>query len=153
VRVFAGEHPEKVCGLVLVEPSQLRFEMWIKEHRPEEYRASYADTSGSSGFRQHIASFDLALREAEEAALPKVPVYILTGSREDPGEAEKRRMWVSLHRELAASIPLSRHIVSTNSAHGIVSNEPELVSTIIVDMISGIKLSNTTQALGRGYRN
>lgn len=138
MRVFAGEFEKEICGLVLVEPSQLKFERWMKENDATAYQASYDTASGSAGFRQHVAAFELALSQADETAAPKIPVVIVTGAREDDGEPAKRRAWVAFHRELAASIPQAQHIISTKSAHGIVSNEPELISKVIAEMIEQV---------------
>jgi pimeloyl-ACP methyl ester carboxylesterase len=66
---------------------------------------------------------------------------VLTGMRHEPAEAEKRQMWLTMHRRFAARIPGARHIISQKSGHGLANTEPELVVSAVREIFDQIRIA------------
>ncbi len=140
-RVFARLFPKEVAGLALVEPSSEEYEQWLHQNHPEAFATAKDELkTATEGFRDHVAGWKVALEEAFAAwPLPAVPVVVLTGIRCEPDEAEKKQMWLTMHRRLVERIPGARHIVSSRSGHGLASEEPELVVRAVGELVDEIR--------------
>jgi pimeloyl-ACP methyl ester carboxylesterase len=136
-RVFAHLYPDEVAGLVLVEPSSEEYEDWLHEKHPEAFQTAAKELeTATQGFRDHVAAWQVSLEQARAAwPLPLVPVVVLTGMRHDAAEAEKRQMWLTMHRRFVERVPGARHIVSTRSGHGLAYTEPELVINAVREVV------------------
>lgn len=67
-----------------------------------------------------------------ERRLPSVPLVIFSASTGLP--PERRRAFTAYHRELAASVPGSRHIVVPGAGHAVQQERPALVADAITRM-------------------
>ena len=159
-RVFAGEHPDEVKGIVFVDAltPELRaqmtpaeWEIWKRvSTRPAETLAAYPDLE-----RQN---FDETLDQtASAAALRPMPVVVLTASDKFIDVVPKliragelppdtpRNLGAVLDRanpaaqnELAALVPGAAHITDTHSGHNImIDNAPVVIQAIrmVVDAV------------------
>jgi pimeloyl-ACP methyl ester carboxylesterase len=159
-RVFAGEHPDEVKGIVFVDvlTPELRaqmtpeeWEIWKRINaRPAEALAAYPDLE-----RQ---DFDATLHQtAAAAALRPMPVVVLTASDKfvnvvpkliQTGElppdtpldfgAVVDRANSTAQNELAALVPGAVHITDTHSGHNImIDNAPVVIQAIrmVVDAV------------------
>ncbi len=140
-RVFAHLYPEEVAGLVFVEPSSEDYEEWLHKKHPEAFQTAADEVQrGSQGFQDHVAAWEMSLDQARAAwPLPPVPVVVLTGMRHEAAEAEKRQMWLTMHRRLVERIPGARHIISERSGHGLANTEPELVISAVREVVEEIR--------------
>jgi pimeloyl-ACP methyl ester carboxylesterase len=137
-RVFAHLYPGEVAGMVLVEPSSEEYEEWLHDKHPEVFQTATNELERSTqGFRDHVAAWEVSLEQARRAwPLPRVPVLVLTGMRHDADEAEKRQMWLTMHRRFVERVPGARHLVSTNSGHGLANREPEMVISAVREVVN-----------------
>jgi pimeloyl-ACP methyl ester carboxylesterase len=124
IRYYAVQHPEKVEGLLFVDPSH--------EDYGEMTQGQEDDMVGffTSEGQEHIAS------EAEQmienfqslkllASLPNVPTIVLTSIKHREGEDATN--WINAHATLGDGITDFTHITTENSGHYIQIMEPQLV--------------------------
>ena len=159
-RVFAGEHPDEVKGIVFVDvlTPELRAQMTPEEWkiwkrinaRPAKALAAYPDLE-----RQ---DFDETLDQTAAAAAPRpMPVVVLTASDkfvdvvpkliqtgELPSDTPRDigavvdRANSAAQNELAALVPGAAHITDTHSGHNImIDNAPVVIQAIrmVVDAV------------------
>ncbi|MFG2208794.1 alpha/beta fold hydrolase [Streptomyces sp. NPDC048638] len=153
VRVFAGEYPREVSGLVLVDgeseflQSRLtpaEFDVFLALIRNDDKKrvAQWKDVE-----RQDPATVFRQVRAAPRA--PKVPVVVLSGDRFDADAFRARlpdrapadypqvfwRAQLASQRDLARQYAGALHITRTRSDHNIHNNQPQLVTDEIRDVV------------------
>ena len=149
VRLYAGLHPERVAGLVLVEPTlEGQFERAAAALPP----SAESDSPGLARFRQfwtqgyrlpenNQEGVDLVLSEKQVAPyrwFGGLPVVILSGDQplpelaDRPAEAEKlQQMWWDLRQEQTSLSQNARHIVVRSSGHFIQVDQPQAVAEAV----------------------
>lgn len=137
-RVFAGMYPNEVAGMVLLDPTQEEFIFWNRAR----------ETNRTERLNEEWKEICASLNQAHESRVPAgVPVVLITGMRPPtlPGEVTQkereeinvlRPMWLKFHNEWVEKIPNAQHIVTTNSGHAILFEEPELVIKTIREMVN-----------------
>jgi len=165
-RVFAGEHPDEVKGIVFVDAftPELRAQMTPAEWetwkrvstRPAETLAAYPDLE-----RQN---FDETLDQtASAAALRPMPVVVLTASDKfidvvpkliQAGElppdtppdlgAVLDRANPKAQNELAAFVPGAVHITDTHSGHNIMIDNAPIVIQAIRMVVDAVRAGQTS---------
>ena len=141
-RLYAARHPERVAGLVFVDPADEGIETVL--------RAS--DAARVAADRARLAqmvppALQEALRLAQGimdsgklpamAALPDVPAAMLTSVRADPQAAflietpAAVKLKRERHHAFFAQFSSGAHVVTPNSGHSIAQQEPELVIAAI----------------------
>jgi pimeloyl-ACP methyl ester carboxylesterase len=78
-----------------------------------------------------------------ERRFPSVPLVIFSASTGLP--PERRRVFTGYHRELAASVPGSRHIVVPGAGHAVQQERPALVADAITRMYQDQRTASATQ--------
>ena len=129
VRVFADMYPKEVVGLVLIDPSQESFNDWLVKNQPDRVKASQSNIAkASEGVQAEFAGVDTSYAQARVAKVPEgIPVTILTATEDDSMPAEARKLWIEKHKEWAATVPASKHIVVDKATHFIQAQQPALV--------------------------
>ncbi|HKS37596.1 MAG TPA: alpha/beta fold hydrolase [Verrucomicrobiae bacterium] len=136
VRVYAGMYPEDVAGIVLVDPTQEGFMTWLSQHYPEINRV----TEKHRIAQDELGSQWLSLNQARETQLPDVPLALITGMK--PQDMLTRKLlprWLEAHRNWLKEFPRAKHVVTTNSGHDVVFNEPGLVIHAVREMADSIR--------------
>lgn len=139
-RVFASRYPDRVAGLVLVDPAtEDAYENWQSSDSGhfaafEAFvRENYAPPVGWYG-QWH--ALDRSIEEARRAwPLPPIPVTVITTLTPFPEEwvladTERINLWSEAHARLAQRIPGADHIVVESADHITILDLPELLSTI-----------------------
>jgi pimeloyl-ACP methyl ester carboxylesterase len=152
LRVYARRYPGEVAGMVLIEPSSEDYEDWLRHAHPEALESDKDELDHSAiGFRDHAAAWNRSLEQVRHAwPLPPVPLIVLTGTRHDPEDTEKRGMWLQFHRRLVERIPGAKHVISDKSGHGLMSSEPELVVRAVREVIDQGRKSNSARSSNMG---
>ena len=165
-RVFAGEHPNEVKGIVFVDAftPELRaqmtpaeWEIWKRvSTRPADTLKAYPDLE-----RQN---FDETLDQTAAAAeLRPMPVVVLTASDKFADVIPKQvqagelppdtppdlgaildRAWPKAHNELAALVPGSVHITDTHSGHNIMIDNAPIVIQAIRMVVDAVRAGQTS---------
>lgn len=137
IRVFASLYPDDVCGMVLVDPSQENFFDWLRPRFPERNVITAEDVAQQEEWGCSLPSLD----QARETVLPAVPVTLLTGMKyhDTVFMRQAQPRWLGAHKEWLSRQHQARHIVTTNSGHGIQVEEPGLVVEAIKEMLGKIR--------------
>ena len=148
-RVFASRYPDRVSGLVLIDPAtEDTYENWRStdpdhfEGFENEVRTNYDPPPGWYG-QWHALS--ASIDEARVAwPLPSVPVTVLTALAPLPEEwvlADTARIaeWRQAHDRLVERIPGAEHIVIGSANHIDILDRLEVVHAIdgMLDRVGG----------------
>jgi pimeloyl-ACP methyl ester carboxylesterase len=132
IRVFAGLFPDEVAGFVFVDPTQESFMAWLNEHYPEFNRVTEYDRMNQEEWGMQWASME----QAQAARLPVLPMTLITGAAtHDVLSRSLLPRWQTEHAKWLARFPHAEHLVTTNSGHGVVFTEPELVVDAVRRMV------------------
>ncbi len=148
-RIFAGQYPTEVAGMVLVEPACEGFFDALKAQFPADYRtfAARRDNPQAPPAVHHEAeAWDLTEDEARISVLPKIPLTVITARRSWPDHWD---LWWEAHENLALESPRPRHLLAKVSAHYAQLTEPELVAQSILQMLSDYRSRPETNAVPR----
>jgi pimeloyl-ACP methyl ester carboxylesterase len=141
IRVFAGQYPGEVAGLVLVDPTQEEFINWN----------GVRDTNRPPRRDEEWKEIQASLVEAHETRVPDgIPVVLITamGPRVFPSfvtDKQKeelkalRPMWLRFHEEWLKKLPSAQHIITQNSGHVVPFEEPELIVRAIQQMVEQVR--------------
>lgn len=137
VRVFADMYPKEVVGMVLIDPSQESFNDWLKKNEPDRLKAAQSNIAkASEGVQVEFAAVDASYEQARVAKVPAgIPVTILSAAKDETLPAEAQRVWIEKHKEWAATIPGSKHIVLEKTTHFIQVQQPALVLDTIKQVL------------------
>jgi len=132
-RIFATEYPDEVAGIVLLDPAQERFIEWIETKHPEHglstmHRDRWPEAAGIEATLEELRSMP---------PLPDVPIVVVTGTRRgrDRVRDDFLPVWTAMHGEWVRTQPQGRHVLAEKSGHAIQINEPDLVVSLIKEII------------------
>jgi pimeloyl-ACP methyl ester carboxylesterase len=135
IRVFAGMYPAEVCGMVLVDPAQEEYYQWTQIRPPRAREDEWRD-------------FQAGLAQAHQSRVPDaIPVVLITATvlhvlpifltaKEKERFNEFLPMWVKFHADWVGKLPNGKHIITENSGHSVVFEEPELIIRAIRQMVA-----------------
>jgi pimeloyl-ACP methyl ester carboxylesterase len=165
MEVFAGEFPEDVAGLVLLDPPPLS---WIRGERYPELRQlaegmtqQWRDTADAraesadprereqAAFLRVLASeheqmFGASAEQAGDiSSFGDIPVVVIASGRANPmfGDVaeEYQQYWVEQSRRLAEKSTNGRFVFAEESSHNLYVDEPELVLENILSVVSEVR--------------
>jgi pimeloyl-ACP methyl ester carboxylesterase len=134
MRLFAGEHPGEVAGLVLLDatPTTLLDDACaISRSLCDMYVGSWAWRSNPEGVQ-----FERSAHQVDARTLPRIPLVVMTATNHrDPGLSARinRRVeakWQRAQRRVAASVPGGRLVV-VKGEHDIQDEHPRAVVAAI----------------------
>lgn len=153
VRIYAGEYPHDVSGLVLVDaeteflqsrltPAQFTTFLALERKDDEKRIAQWKDVE-----RQEPTTVFGQVRAAPP--VPDVPVVVLSGDEFDPRAFRARlpagapadypqvfwRAQLASQGDLARKFPGARHLTKTKSDHNIQNNQPQLVIDAVREVV------------------
>ncbi len=131
IRAYAVLHPEKVAGIVFIDPSHEELKDFDQSDEDELV---------------NVIGNGLGLAEAEQLLegiqyisdlpnLPDVPVTVLTGMNNTDMSAEERQNWYDAHEQLGEGVSDFKHIAAENSGHYVMVDEPQLVLDAIREIV------------------
>lgn len=144
IRLFAHQFPEKVVGLVLVDPAAEDWDDIERTQFPEEHKKSLAwrATPRAEGMMRQSAAWDASRQEARSAwPLPDVPAVLITGMKSNPDGSERKLYdaWLKLHEAWVERMPRGTHVITEKSGHFIQFTEPELVVGAISNIVVRVR--------------
>ena len=138
IRVFGGLYPDEVAGMVFVDPTQESFMAWLNEHYPELNRVTVEDLDKQEEWGMQWAS----MNQAQAAQLPDVPMTLITGAAvHDVLSRKLLPLWQAEQVSWLSQFPKANHIVTTNSGHGVVFTEPELIVDAVRHVVEQVRPS------------
>lgn len=146
IRAYASKHPDKVKGLVFVDPAH---EKMMQELKKADYTKAVKDMELQNSFvpakfKQENEAINAIFEKAELpdfGKLPQVPAVVLTSvqKRVNPElflhEPKGVEVWRNLHNELFSQFTSGAHIITSRSGHNIHREEPELVINAISQVV------------------
>jgi pimeloyl-ACP methyl ester carboxylesterase len=158
IRYFAATHPQRVVGLVFVDPADEGLETVLRGIDPvrvqqDQQMLVSAIPPKWQGELQMIQKLLDAGKLPAMAALPDVPAVLITSVRaragsefyqETPDIIKIKR---KRHAAFVSQFSNGAHVFTSNSGHGIQMQEPELVVAAI-----GQVLTSTTQNAARAAK-
>ena len=135
ITLFAHLFPGETAGLVFVDAGfdeqrlkrVVRMEEWVARERAiEKYVPAF-----SPGQQMEKDSLDESCVQAGQARpLPDVPAVVLSGTLINPDfplSAVEREVKLQTHRELAAALPQSQHLLVPEARHYLQNETPPVV--------------------------
>lgn len=139
VRVFAGQFPDEVAGLVLVDPSTEEFFEWLWKTDPKS-RIS----ARNKQMQNEMGMVEQSFKQAADAGIPQLPTVVLTGGKARDSVTGRQSMprWIASHSNWVAQLPQGRHVVSKKSGHAIPFMEPDRVVEVIRELVESLPSSD-----------
>lgn len=143
---FAARHPDEVQGILMVDPTPVRFFQELDGLLPPEERRKLAQQeedyarSASPGRSAEWAARDAAALEAARAAVPSgLAVTILSAGQGQPGEPRRLRLWwLAEHRRWASQWPGGRQR-TVRAGHYLHHEQPEVVLASLREMLADLR--------------
>ena len=146
IRAYAAQHPDKVKGLVFVDPAH---EKMMQELKKADHAKAIKDLELQNSFipdrfKQENEAINTIFEKAalpDFGKLPQVPVVVLTSVQKRPKpelllhEPTGIAVWRRLHNEFFSQFSSGAHIVTAGSGHNIHREEPELVINAINQVV------------------
>jgi pimeloyl-ACP methyl ester carboxylesterase len=156
MRVYAGEYPQEVVGLVLLDPTHpdedARYPSALPQALPNENNCIKGLREEAKFFRdytQNQEGMDLAASAAQVRAsgsLGALPLVVVTAGKSpcsglwsEDAESKFQALQVQLHKEIVALSPNGTQMIATNSQHCIPCDEPELVIDVVHTMTNRVR--------------
>lgn len=137
IRAYAINHPEKVAGLVFVDPSHEDCNALTPEEQDmivQYYQATNGENSIVS--KEAAQLVENVVYKKTLPILPNVPTVVLTSMQTGPeDDAAGRQKWYNAHETLGEGLSDFEHIGTVNSSHYIMLDEPKLVLNAIMDIV------------------
>jgi pimeloyl-ACP methyl ester carboxylesterase len=136
-RLFASMYPDEVAGMVLLDPTQEEFLDWMKIHYPKHTinKRMVRNWAAAAGF------WDTMDELKASAPLPDVPVVLVTGTKfiDDEMRLKTLPKWTESHAKWVKSLPQGRHVLATESGHGVEIEVPDLVVELITEVVESAR--------------
>jgi pimeloyl-ACP methyl ester carboxylesterase len=144
-RVFAGNFPELVSGLVLVDPAPEDFYRHIAREFPDDwsrevvshFSAVYGDSTRRAEQRE-LAAFDASMEQARasDAKHRQRTIVLIAGRDDDLATDPISRVWVTSLTRWATTRPNATIRVVRRSGHHIPRQHPDAVAGAIREMLA-----------------
>jgi pimeloyl-ACP methyl ester carboxylesterase len=136
-RLFASMYPDEVAGMVLLDPTHEDFLAWLKVHHPKERLSKHfvRKLASAAGVQETLTQLKLT------DPLPDVPVVVVTGTKfiDDPLRIDALPVWTEVHRRWVTSLPQGRHVLASNSGHGVPIEVPDLVVHLVREVVESAR--------------
>jgi pimeloyl-ACP methyl ester carboxylesterase len=136
MELFAKAHPEEVAGVVLVDPRHRDFLSACEDAQLDlcGIPDGVLETQGETLIAEYRAYAQASDEIRAAGSFGDYPVRVLTAS-EQAGSAERRELWLRLHRSLAEEANDGEHIVVDGATHYIQLDRPEIVVEAILSVL------------------
>ncbi len=132
IRAYAIAHPEKVNGLLFIDPSHEDFKD-IDQSDEDELLALLGNSQGKEEAEQLLEGIQYISTLPD---LPNIPVTVLTAMKTTPDfSAEDRQSWYDAHDNLGEGISNFKHIAVEDSDHYIQLEKPTLVMDALQELV------------------
>jgi len=141
VRLFASEYPKEVVGLVLIDASHEDQYQRLAALLPPDEKEKYLWHEGGG----NTEGVDLltSAKQVHAAPLPNIPLVVLSAAQASAKTPQARQVHDELQASLVNLTPQGKQIIAERSGHFIQEQQPELVISVIREMISTIQSSAT----------
>jgi pimeloyl-ACP methyl ester carboxylesterase len=137
-RIFASLYPDEVAGMVLLDPTQEEFLDWMEIHYPKHTLNKRIVKNWAEG----AGIWDTMDQLRAAGPLPDVPVVVVTGTKfiDEKMRIKTLPKWTSSHAKWVGALSQGRHVLATDSGHGVEIEVPDLVVDLIEDVVETVRL-------------
>lgn len=152
VRFFADAYPGDVVGLVLIDGSHEDFFDRIEANRTEKEWREIDSTinnlisQNSEITRKEWDAYIMGCEIMKTVEIPaNIPVQVITSAKfEGTFKAmglnpDDKLLWIELQSEWIANKPNAKQIITDKSGHGILIEEPQLIISVIKEVIDEVR--------------
>lgn len=129
IRDYAIQNPNRVAGLLFVDPSHEYYNQPTQQVEDEIYLAfknSYGEKFGATMEARELIEDSEYMSTLSN--LPDVPTIVLTSLKtDDAHDTADRQHWYDAHELLQEGVSDFSHVTTTKSGHYIMKDEPYLV--------------------------
>jgi pimeloyl-ACP methyl ester carboxylesterase len=148
IRYFANQYPEKVAGLLLVDPTvEYMKEEFRRLKSPEDIRRYDSlsehgkDPTWKEGVRNEADYFEQNNETIKGIPFGSIPTTVITAMNTPEPTFDFLRganeMKVTLHKRWVNDAPQIRHVFAEKSGHYVQFDEPDLVVAEILLLVQG----------------
>ncbi|WP_264531040.1 alpha/beta fold hydrolase [Flavobacterium sp. N502540] len=141
IRDYAVKNPDKVAGLLFIDPSHEYYNQLSQEEEDMIYnvfKANYGVNSGGALEARELIEDSQYM--ATLSHLPNIPVIVISSLKVDESHsASDREDWFKAHELLKSGVTDFTHVSTTKSGHYIMIDEPNLVIDNFNLLLSKIK--------------
>jgi pimeloyl-ACP methyl ester carboxylesterase len=143
-RVFAGNFPDRVRGLVLADPAPDEFYRRMPREYPDEWSSAVAEhfpvVYGDSlrrGEGRELAAFDASIEQARASdAKHRAPMIVLIAGRDDElADDAISRVWVDELRKWASARPNATATIVPRVGHHIPAQAPDAIVRAVTELV------------------
>ncbi|MBB6609929.1 alpha/beta fold hydrolase [Pontibacter sp. Tf4] len=156
IRGYAALNPDKVKGLVFVDPAHEKLMQELKkiDHAKAVKDVELQNSFMPARFKQENDLINQIFDKAtlpDFGKLPQEPAVVLTSVQHRPNpemflhEPQGVEVWRKLHTEFFGQFTSGAHLVTANSGHNIHREEPELVINAINQVIQAANKQKARQ--------
>lgn len=153
-RVFAAEYPERVEGLLLVDPSSehdvdIMRAINLEQANKEIEAVKLADIKGGKSY--HIVDFWAKFPLPDYPEIKDIPVTVIASVKRYKSPAHLLHsdkgvaMWGEHWKKWAEAFPQGKAVLTANSHHFIPQEEPELVINETNELIRRVRANKSIQ--------
>ncbi|UCF66544.1 MAG: alpha/beta fold hydrolase [Acidobacteriota bacterium] len=138
VRLFAGQHPAEVAGLVLIDPTPLDFPFLEGQLLDARARARRDTVLGLApqAAREEARGIRLSAEQVRHAgSVPDVPIVVLSSARPEEPPAF-RAAWRRMQQELVGRIEADEHEIVEDAGHYLQVDVPHRVVDAIQRVVT-----------------
>jgi pimeloyl-ACP methyl ester carboxylesterase len=142
LRNYASKNPGKLAGLFFIDPSHEKYQDSTRQDLEDLLYNVFATNFGAnSGPAKEAKQFMEYLSNAGTLPnLPNIPVVVLTSMKPDDftdqAWARTRQQWYNAHESLKNGVTDFTHVGTINAGHYIMKEEPELVKSKLLVLLS-----------------
>jgi pimeloyl-ACP methyl ester carboxylesterase len=148
-RYFANKYPEKVCGMILIDPAIPELKWKKRELRTPKEKKEFDNYY--STFSTDSAKYSATIRSEFKAAdstslsgkkLPSnIPITIIASNKttKDKYSKEEIKIKVGLLKDYVKIAPQTKLVLTERSGHFIYEDEPKLVIKEIISILNKVR--------------
>jgi pimeloyl-ACP methyl ester carboxylesterase len=141
VRLYASEHPDKVVGIVLIDPSSENQYQRLAAMKNDSEREAYLQHEGGGNYERVDLLNSAAELHTAAPLRPSLPLLVLTARQAQEGE--EAQVLQEMQTELARLEPQGKQIIVENSSHFIQLDRPFLVTDSIFLVVRAAREHST----------
>lgn len=143
VRLYASEHPDKVAGMVLIDPSSENEYQLLAALKSGPEKEKYLQHEGGGNFEGVNL---LASAEQLRGATPiqAMPLLVLTARPGERQNTEEAKVTEQLQADITKLVPNGKQVIAENSGHFIQLDRPSLVTDSILSVVRAAREHSTS---------
>ncbi len=137
IRLFASTYPEEVAGVVLLDSSHEDQNKILPPLFTKEVQEAYYNQFTLEGSLHEVEE---SLEQVRNKSFGNILLIVVTGGLQPFHTKESMAIWMKFQEELANLSTNKQHIIVEDAGHAIHIDQPDVVVSIIRDILSRVKV-------------